>query len=66
MKEKHVDEQQGAVIINELLCFVQNKVKVQTQDSLVDICCSFYSKESIAQTKSLLYSRVKTRETPIL
>ena len=46
---------------NELLCYMQNKTQVCTQDFLVQVCCDFYCEEAISEAKTLLYKHVKTK-----
>jgi hypothetical protein len=45
-------------IVNELLCFVQNKVKQLPYDSLVQLCTDFYSIDVVIAAKELLYRAV--------
>lgn len=52
-------------IVNELLCFVQNKVDVLPLDALVRICAEFYSFEAISVAKDLLFQTVVTRQRKI-
>ena len=44
------------VTVNELLCFVTNRIDVMTQDVLVKICADFYDGTS---AKKLLYSQIQ-------
>jgi hypothetical protein len=52
-------------VINELLCFVSNRVDNTGQDVIVKICCDFYSKAEIEQAKNLLYDLCNERLTEI-
>ena len=48
-------------IINELLCFVQNRIQRLPFDSLVQLCSDLYSCEVISTAKHLLYNNVVTK-----
>jgi len=56
--------------VNELLCFVQNKIKQLPYDTLVQLCTNCYSVDIIIDAKELLYktaslkSRYITRKGP--
>ena len=52
-------------IVNELLCFVQNKVEVLPLDVLVRICTEFYSYEIISAAKDILFQTAITRQRKI-
>lgn len=41
--------------INELLCFVQNKIDIVPFDMLAKLCADFYSLEEISKSKDLMY-----------
>lgn len=43
------------IVIDELLAYIQNKLSVIDNESLVRICLSVYSSEQIAKSKSLLF-----------
>lgn len=43
------------IIINELLSFIQNKVEVIDEATLISICAKTFSEEEIYKAKSLLY-----------
>ncbi|XP_063634926.1 uncharacterized protein LOC134805580 [Cydia splendana] len=47
------------IVINELLAFVQNKVEVMTEDSIIRLCTTAFSSEDIF-AKNLLFDSVKT------
>ena len=48
-----------SITINELLCFLSNKIDVMTQDLLVKLCVDFYSKDAIESAKKTIYSKCK-------
>ena len=48
-----------SITINELLCFISNKIDVMTQDLLVKLCKDFYSKDAIESAKKTIYSKCK-------
>lgn len=48
------------IVINEVLCFVQNKHDIMDNDSLVLICVTAFSKEDIHGAKSLLFQAIPT------
>ena len=50
---------QDVVVVNELLCFVTNKIDVMTQDVLVKLCADFYDCNSIVTAKKLLYEKIQ-------
>lgn len=54
------------IVINELLCFIQNKLSVMDDDSLLRICVSSFTSEDIKQAKSLLFESVQTDRRNIL
>ena len=43
--------------VNELLCFISNKMDVMTQDLLVKLCTDFYGKGVIDNAKKLVYAK---------
>ena len=47
--------------VNELLCFVQNKVAMLPKDNLVQLCANVYSIEAISTAKQVLFTMVNTR-----
>ena len=55
------DQQSGAncdvVIVNELLCYIQNRINVLPFDHVVKLCTDFYSEEVITSSKQLLFSK---------
>lgn len=49
------------IVINELLCFVQNKIDVMNNVSPALLCKQAFSEEEITEAKSLLFDSVKQR-----
>ena len=49
------------VFIDELLCFLQNKNDFTTTELLVDVCCGFYSEDTIKDSKLFIYEQVETK-----
>lgn len=50
------------VVISELLAFIQNKLQVMDQVSLVQICSSAFNAEDILEAKNLLFDCIKTKK----
>ena len=50
-------------VIDEMLCYIQNKIQSLTTDNLIKICMDHYPPEAITASKSLLYKTVKTKTT---
>ncbi|CAH2106310.1 unnamed protein product [Euphydryas editha] len=50
------------IIINEVLCFVQNKLDIMNNVSLALLCRQSFSEEDIAEAKSLLFESVQQRK----
>lgn len=48
------------IVIDEVLCFVQNRHEVMDVDGLVQLSTSAFSKEDIVKAKSLLFQAVPT------
>lgn len=48
-------------IINEVLCFVQNKVQTVPKDTLAQVCADFYDFKVINAAKELLYTTVSAK-----
>ena len=44
-------------IVNELLCFVHDKLKVMPPDSIGQVCGNFYNDNCVATAKQLLYDK---------
>ena len=43
------------IVINELLCFIQNKLDVLPVDSISQLCVSTFCESDIEEAKKLLY-----------
>ena len=54
------NNQVGDSDVNELLCFVSNKMDVMTQDLLVKLCTDFYGKGVIENAKKLVFAKFKS------
>ena len=54
------NNQVGDNDVNELLCFVSNKMDVMTQDLLVKLCTDFYGKGVIENAKKLVFAKCKS------
>lgn len=48
------------IVINELLCFVQNKICIMDEESLIRLCVSAYSTAEITSAKNLLFESITT------
>ena len=46
------DDPSGIIVVNELLCFMQEKGDIMTADDIVKICCDFYSREDIEKART--------------
>ena len=46
------------IVVNELLCFLSNKVRSMTYDSLMKLCMDFYDEETVIAAKSTLLEHV--------
>lgn len=53
------------IVICELLCFIQNKLEVMDEESLVRICVTAFSEKDIEDGKSLLFESLKIRKRMI-
>ncbi|XP_048488871.1 uncharacterized protein LOC119694884 [Plutella xylostella] len=51
------------IVINEVLAFVQNKVDVMDEESLVRLCTSSFEESVIEEAKSLLFDCLDKRKT---
>ena len=49
------------MIINELLCYIQNRSCVDPQEQIINACEDFYSPDVITAAKRTLYDTVKTK-----
>ena len=52
------------VILNDLLCYVQNKIDILPQDTLNGAVSGFYSEIEIKSAKDLLYDKYAESVTP--
>lgn len=48
------------IVINELLCFVQNKIDIMDEESLIRLCVSTYTTAEITMAKDLLFESIST------
>ena len=46
------------VVVNELLCFLSNKVRSMTYESLMKLCMDFYDEETVIAAKTILLEHV--------
>ncbi|KAF9806914.1 hypothetical protein SFRURICE_000977 [Spodoptera frugiperda] len=53
------------IVINELLAFIQNKMDVMDNLSLIRICTSAFSEEDIVMAKDLLFDSVTTTKRKV-
>ena len=53
------------IVISELLAFVQNKLDVMDNESLINICATSFSTEDIDQAKSLLFESLSAGKRKI-
>lgn len=53
------------VVIDELLSYIQNKISVIDEDTLVRLCTSSFSSEDIEKSKTLLYESVPVEKAKI-
>lgn len=49
------------LVVNEVLSFIQNKMDVMDEESLVAVCASAFPEEDIKEAKSLLFESVSQR-----
>ena len=49
------------MVINELLCYIQNRSCVDPQEQIINACEEFYSPDVITAAKRTLYDTVKTK-----
>ena len=52
---KVTDSEHKTMVINELLCFVSNKMDCLVHDILVKVCSDFYDKQTIEASKKILH-----------
>lgn len=48
------------IIVDELLTYIQSKVSIMDEDSLVRICASHFNSEEIKKSKTLLFNCIST------
>ncbi|KAJ8704358.1 hypothetical protein PYW08_013082 [Mythimna loreyi] len=53
------------VVIDELLSYIQNKISVIDEDTLVRLCTSTFTSEDIENSKTLLYESVSVQKAKI-
>ena len=53
------------IVVNEVLCFVRNKVKQLPVDALVPPCADLYNVDVIVAAKPLLYNSVPTKSRQV-
>ena len=50
------------IVVNELLCYMQNKIQSETRDDIVQVCEDHYSSEAIVMAKNLFFDTAPTKE----
>lgn len=65
MEREIVKCAQCNIVINELLCFIQNKLAVMDEDGLIRVCVSAFSAAEIDVAKDLLFKSISTTERNI-
>jgi hypothetical protein len=53
------------IVIDEMLAYVQNKLSVIDEDTLVRICSSAFSSEEIERSKELLFESIPVEKAKI-
>ncbi|XP_061717843.1 uncharacterized protein LOC133525562 [Cydia pomonella] len=53
------------VVINELLCYIQNKLSVMGEETLVRLCTSAFTSGEIQTSKSLLFESLPTNKRQV-
>ena len=48
------------VVINEVLCFLQNWMNIHNHETIVKLCTDFYDHETLAKAKDVLYENAIT------
>ena len=51
------------IVVNELLCFLANKVRSMTYDAVMKLCMDFYDEESVTAAKTVLLDHVTVPDT---
>lgn len=54
------------IIVDELLCYIQNKLSIVDEETLVRICTSTFTSDEIKKSKTLLFESVPTDVRKIL
>ncbi|RVE53771.1 hypothetical protein evm_001663 [Chilo suppressalis] len=54
------------IVIDELLAFVQNKISIMDEDTLVRLCVTSFKSDEITQSKSLLFESLPSEKRKIL
>lgn len=44
------------IVINELLCYILNKIELLPSETIIKICDNFYPEKVVETTKQLLFS----------
>ncbi|XP_063634948.1 uncharacterized protein LOC134805608 [Cydia splendana] len=53
------------IVINEMLCYIQNKLSVMGEESIVRLCTSAFTSDEIQTSKSLLFESLPTNKRKI-
>lgn len=53
-----------ALVVNELLCFVQNKRRILPDDTVIQLCRNFYDDDAVEDAKKLLYNHCADESDP--
>lgn len=53
------------IVIDELLCYVQNKISIIDEETLVKICTTSFSSDEIKNSKTLLFESIPTDKIKI-
>ncbi len=56
----------GQIVVNELLCFVSNKLDILVHDILVKVCADFFEKQVIEDAKRMFHDMCDTASVPNL
>ena len=52
------------LVVNELLCFVVNKLRVLPDDTVIQLCRDFYDEETVEESKKLLFKHCAEDSDP--
>ena len=58
------DDQEVPVIINELLCYVSNKISTMTSDDILCLCLKFFDDEEISSARGFVLELCKNAKVP--